>query len=83
MKREMVFEQPEIYRCRFNGGVRIRVDIYPEDCYEAEKWARWLVGRRVEERMGGDVYEKIKNDVEKMFSEFDIDLKDNITEYFE
>ena len=83
MKRTLEFGRPEAYGCRFNGGVRIRVDIYPEDGDEAKKWAKWLVGRRIGERVGSDGYKKIKGEVAGLFPKFDLDLKDNIEEYFE
>lgn len=83
MKRTIVFKRPEIYGCQFDRDIRIQVDICPEDEYEARKWARWLVGRRVEARLGRGVYEKIKGDVAGAFSEFDLDLKDSVIRYFE
>lgn len=83
MKRTLVFEQPEAYGCQFNGKVRIQVDIYPEDDDEAKKWAKWLVGWWVGERVGSDRYKKIKDEVAGRFPKCDLDLKDNVTEYFE
>ena len=83
MRRTLVFEQPEIYGCKFDKGLQIRVDIWPEDEYEARKWARWLVGRRIEKQISNNVYKKIKNEITETFPEFDIDLKDGIVEYFE
>lgn len=83
MKRTIVFERPEIYGCQFDRDIRIQVNIYPEDKYEAKKWAKWLVGHRVEAQLGRDVHKKIKDDVMETFSEFDLDLKDNIIRYFE
>ena len=83
MKRTLVFERPEIYGCQFDRDIRIRVDIHPEDDDEAQKWARWLVGQRVGERVGSDGYKKIKGEVAGLFPEFDLDLKDSIAEYFE
>lgn len=83
MKRTLVLERPEAYECQFNGEVRIRVDIYPENDYEAKKWAKWLVGRRVEKMVGGDGYKNIKDEIIRLFPKFDLGLKGNIAEYFE
>ena len=83
MKRMLVFERPEAYGCQFSGEVRIQVDIYPEDGYEAKKWAKWLVGRRVGERVGSNGYEQIKDEMAGLFPKFDLGLKDGIAEYFE
>lgn len=83
MKRTITFERPEIYGCQFDGDIRIQVDIYPEDEYEARKWAKWLVGHRVGERLGRDAYKKIKDDVVEAFPGFDLDLNDSVMRYFE
>ena len=83
MKRTIMFERPEIYGCQFDRDIRIQADIYPEDDDEAKKWAKWLVGRRVAERLGSDGYKKIKGEVAGLFPKFDLDLKDSIAEYFE
>lgn len=83
MKRDMVFERPSIYGCQFDRDIRMRVDIYPEAEYDAGKWARWLVGRKIGGVLGRDGYKKIKNDVNETFPEFDLDLEDGIVQYFE
>lgn len=83
MKRTLVLERPEAYGCQFSGEVRILVDIHPEDDYEAKKWAKWLVGRRVGEQIGNDGYKKIKDEMAERFPKFDLGLKGSIVEYFE
>ncbi len=83
MKRTLMFEQPEAYGCQFSGKVRIRVGIHPEDDYEAKKWAKWLVGRRVGELVGSNEYKKIKDKMVRLFPKFDLGLKETIAEYFE
>ena len=83
MKRDMVFERPEMYGCRFDRDIRLRVDIYPENAYEARRWARWLVGHKVEGQLGSNAYKKIKDDVLGTLPEFDLDLKDGLIQYFE
>lgn len=83
MKKTLVFERPKIYGCQFDKDIQISVDIWPKDEYEARKWAKWLVGLQIGERIGSGMYEKIKNNITKTFPGFDIDLKDTVVEYFE
>ena len=72
---DMTFERPTIPELgKFDPTEVGAVPIAPKKQKDADQWAAWLLGHRVDSYMGMDGFARLQDEIRRAFPEFEVDL---------